>query len=86
LAIVEVALQRHASHILIRDCHHLPFLHRGNFSFRVQNEALDALLATDTVDGRTAGVTGGCTKHDEAASAFLLRKEVLKQVTQKLRM
>jgi len=82
LAIVKGALHGDAVHIVVEHARHLQLLNRRHAALWKQNEALDALLVAQPIDGGTACVTrSGADDGDALARAL---QEVLEQVAQRL--
>ena len=59
LAVVERALDRQRMDVGLADRRHLPALHVGHASVRIEDENVDLGLAGEGLDRRRAGVAGG---------------------------
>lgn len=77
-------------HIRIRDGSHLGLLNGADLAFGVHDEDADVLLASETVDGRRAGISTRRPNDGQMLSALSLfalvppHQKVLKQVPHKL--
>lgn len=90
LTIIKSAFHSQTMHIRILYCSHLRLLNRTDFALGIHDEDADILLASQAVDGSTAGVSAGSPNHREPfpVLSFLARisphEEVLEQVAHEL--
>jgi hypothetical protein len=92
LAIVESALNGNIVYVGIKDCGHLSLLDRADLALGVHDEHANILLTAQTVNGRRASVTTGCTDNGQVFSVLALlllalvsaNEEVLEEVAQEL--
>mmetsp|Transcript_28103 Transcript_28103/g.78809 ORF Transcript_28103/g.78809 Transcript_28103/m.78809 type:complete len:348 (-) Transcript_28103:51-1094(-) len=84
LTVIEGALHGNAVDVGVFHCRHLALLDGRNASQRKQDDAVDALLASQSVNGSGSGVAGCGTQHRQLASVGAGFQEVLEKVAQHL--